>query len=97
MRLDSGAQPHFALRLVIAAMAPPGISRVFQVHDWNQLVHDLRQVRQLIACGAPLTTESRLVAGQAVRVRRGLLAGMEGIVLARRRVTRLVVSIDPLD
>ena len=64
------------------------------MHDWNQLVHDLRQVRQLIACGAPLTTESRLVAGQAVRVRRGLLAGMEGIVLARRRVTRLVVSID---
>lgn len=70
------------------------ICRVFQVPDSNQLLHDLRQVQQLIACGAPLTTESRLVAGQAVRVRRGAFAGMEGIVLGRRRVTRLVVSID---
>jgi hypothetical protein len=35
------------------------ISRVLQVEDPEQLVFDLRQLRQLIAANAPLTIESR--------------------------------------
>jgi transcription antitermination factor NusG len=70
------------------------ISRVLQVEDPEQLVFDLRQLRQLIAANAPLTIESRLAPGRRVRVRNGAFAGLEGTVLKRRGETRLLVSIN---
>jgi transcriptional antiterminator RfaH len=70
------------------------ISRVLAVGDAQQLVFDLRQFRQLIVAGAPLTVESRLAPGRRVRVRQGPFAGIEGIVLKRRAETRLLVAIN---
>jgi transcription antitermination factor NusG len=70
------------------------ISRVLAVEDPDQLVFDLRQLRQLIVANAPLTVESRLAPGQRVRVRQGAFAGLEGMVLKRRGQTRLLVSIN---
>jgi transcriptional antiterminator RfaH len=70
------------------------ISRILAVEDPDQLVFDLRQLRQLIAANAPLTVESRLGPGQRVRVRQGAFAGLEGTVLKRRGETRLLVSIN---
>jgi len=70
------------------------ISRILTVEDPDQLVFDLRQLRQLIAANAPLTIESRLGPGQRVRVRQGPFAGLEGTVLKRRGETRLLVSIN---
>lgn len=70
------------------------ISRVIPVVNPERLVFDLRQLRQLIAAKAPLTVESRLAPGKRVRVRRGLLAGIEGTVLRRQGQTRLLVSVD---
>lgn len=70
------------------------ISRILAVHEPDRLRRDLRQISRLIASGAPLTVESRLLPGNRVRVRYGSLGGLEGIVLARRGKTRLVVSVD---
>jgi len=70
------------------------ISRVLDVDDGESLTYDLRQVRQLIASGAPLTVESRLVPGDRVRVKHGPFAGLEGIVLQRRGKTRLLVAVN---
>jgi transcriptional antiterminator RfaH len=70
------------------------ISRILPVDDQGQLVHDLRQVRQLIAANVPLTVESRMKPGQRVRVRQGAFAGVEGIVLKRRGETRLLVIVN---
>ncbi|MEN6458601.1 MAG: transcription termination/antitermination NusG family protein [Thermoguttaceae bacterium] len=70
------------------------VSRVLSVEDAEQFVFDLRQLRQLIAAGAPLTVESRLEPGRHVRVRHGAFAGLEGTVLKRRAETRLLVSIN---
>ena len=70
------------------------ISRIIPVEDPEQLVFDLRQLRQLIAADAPLTVESRLGPGQQVRVRQGPFAGLEGTVLKRHGQTRLLVSIN---
>ncbi|MBN2474014.1 MAG: antitermination protein NusG [Pirellulales bacterium] len=70
------------------------ISRILSVDDPGELVHDLRQLRQLITSNAPLTVESRLVPGNRVRVRHGSFAGLEGTVLTRRGETRLLVSIN---
>ena len=75
-------------------MTPNRISRVLPVEDPDQLTFDLRQLRQLIAAGAPLTVESRLKPGQRVRVRQGPFAGLEGTVLKRRGETRLLVAIN---
>jgi transcription antitermination factor NusG len=78
----------------LRSLATNRISRVLTVEDADQLVFDLRQLRQLIAAGAPLTVESRLAPGQRVRVRQGAFADLEGIVLKRRGATRLLVSIN---
>lgn len=70
------------------------ISRVLTVDDPEGLVHDLRQLRQLIVSNAPLTVESRLVRGDRVRVKSGPFAGLEGTVLQRRGATRLMVAVN---
>ena len=70
------------------------LSRVLTVADPDQLWCDLRQLRRLIAAGAPLTLESRLAPGNRVRVRRGPLVDMEGTVLSRRGQTRLMISVN---
>ena len=78
----------------IRSLTTNRISRILSVDAPGRLVHDLRQVRQLIASNAPLTIESRLVPGDHVRVRHGPLAGLEGTVLTRRGQTRLLVSVN---
>ena len=78
----------------VRTLATNRVSRILEVEDADQLVFDLRQLRQLIAANAPLTIESRLGPGQRVRVRQGAFAGLEGTVLKRRGETRLLVSIN---
>lgn len=63
------------------------------VHDGEELQADLRQLDQLIESGVPLTVEERLAPGDRVRIRRGSLAGIEGIVLERRERSRLLVAV----
>lgn len=63
------------------------------VCDGVSLTADLRQIRQLIETGAPLTLESKLVAGESVRVRSGPFRGVEGIVIRRQNKKRLLVSV----
>ena len=75
-------------------LATNRVLRVLPVDDPSQLVHDLRQVHQLILANAPMTIESRLVPGDRVRVQKGPFGGMEGTVLHRHGRTRLMVSIN---
>jgi transcriptional antiterminator RfaH len=76
-----------------SALATNTIARWLPVPDGAALVDDLRSIRQLIESDRPLTPEARLEAGQAVRVRSGPLAGLEGSVVKRRGVARLVVTV----
>jgi len=78
----------------VASLTTNRISRVLVVDDVEGLSRDLRQLWHLIASGAPLTVEQRLAPGQRVRVRSGLLAGLEGRVLKRHGATRLLVAVD---
>lgn len=78
----------------VRSLATNRVSRVLTVNDPERLLFDLRQLRQLIAANAPLTVESRLEPGNRVRVRQGLLLGLEGTVLVRRGTTRLLVAVD---
>ena len=68
-------------------------SQTLEVRDPESLVHDLRQIKRLIDCDARLTPESRIGPGDHVRVRRGPLTGIEGVVVKRHNGDRLVVSV----
>jgi transcriptional antiterminator RfaH len=76
------------------ALTTNRLSRILAVADPDELWRDLRQLKRLIAAGAPLTLESRLAPGSRVRVRRGPLVDLEGTVLSRRGQTRLVICVN---
>ena len=69
------------------------VQKATEITDVEQFIQDLRQVRNIIDMDVPLTLESRLEAGQHVRVRSGAFAGYEGTVLRREQETRLLVSV----
>jgi transcription antitermination factor NusG len=72
------------------------VSQMLPVYDADELCNDLRQVRTLIDSKAPLTVESRLEAGQAVRIKTGPFAGLEGTILQRRNSSRLLIAVNYL-
>ncbi len=69
------------------------VQKATPITDVEGFVTDLRQIRDLINMGVPLTLESRLEAGQRVRVRSGAFMGYEGVILRREQETRLLVSV----
>lgn len=77
----------------LVALETGCVSRCLRVTAGGELTDELRQIRQLIATGAPLTPEACLVAGNRVRVKTGAFAGFEGTVLRRDGETRLLVTV----
>lgn len=69
------------------------IAQILCVSNEPELWTDLRRVWQLIQAKAPLTVESRLAPGQRVRVLSGALAGVEGVVVSRRKKCRLLIAV----
>ncbi len=69
------------------------ISRVIPVTDTKAFVADLKQIKRLIATGAPLSPEARIEAGDRVRVKSGQFAGFEGFVIRRAQQTCLIVEV----
>ena len=69
------------------------VANILPVTDSEGLTRDLLQIWRLIEQNAPLTVESRLRAGDRVRVRSGALAGVEGTVLDRRGKCRVLVAV----
>jgi len=75
------------------ALATNAVSRWLSVTDGRTLLDDLRAIHQLIASERPLTPEARLERGQPVRVKTGPLRGLEGTVVKRHGMDRLVVAV----
>jgi transcriptional antiterminator RfaH len=80
----------------VTALTTNRVSRILPVPNGQQLRDDLQKVRQLIESKTPLTIESRLAPGQRVRVKCGSLAGLEGVIIARRRKCHLLVGVNYL-
>ena len=78
----------------LRALQTNRILHCLAVDDPAKLHYDLLRLEQMIASGLPMTAESRLQAGQRVRIRRGALAGLEGTILVRRGMSRLLISVD---
>ena len=64
-----------------------------EVSNPNELVEDLRQIRNLILTDAPLAPEVRLQPGQKVRVKSGVFKGFEGTILRRENEVRLLIGV----
>lgn len=67
--------------------------RAIPVDDQQRLTQDLRGVQLSIESDQPLSVESRIQAGERVRVKSGPMAGVEGIVLERRGRVRLLIKV----
>lgn len=80
----------------ITALTTNRVSRILPVCDEEQLRQDLAQVKLLIEQDAPLALERRLVPGDLVRVKTGLLRGLEGVVIRRHGKQRLLVAVNYL-
>ena len=70
------------------------ISHCMEVPNGKELTHDLRQIRHLIEAGAPVTIEELYQPGSCVRVRSGLFAGQEGVIVERRGKRRLFIAVN---
>jgi transcriptional antiterminator RfaH len=75
------------------SMTTNRIAYLMAVPDPHKLTRQLFDLSRLVTAGAPLTVESRLKAGDRVRVKSGAFAGVEGTIVARRRKCRLIVAI----
>lgn len=70
------------------------VSQLWATSRVDDLTRDLQNVRTLIESGVPLTPEGRLQPGQRVRVKTGLLMGLEGVVVSRRGEDRLLIAVN---
>ena len=80
----------------VRALTTNRISSILDVEDQKQLAYDLRNVQQLIKADAPLTVESRMVAGERVRIKAGPMQGLEGVIEKRRGQSVLYVAVTML-
>lgn len=78
----------------LSALKTNRLLNVQRVPDGEQLRRQLLRFWELIALGAPLVREARLVAGEHVRVKAGPFQGAEGVVLRRNGRTELLIAID---
>jgi transcriptional antiterminator RfaH len=78
----------------IETLATNRVAQMLSASSDDELTQDLKNVRALIESGVPLTTESRLQPGQRVRVKSGLLMGMEGMIVSRRGEDRLLIAVN---
>lgn len=75
------------------AVCTGSVSRWMEVTNPNELVEDLRQIRNLILTDAPLAPELRLQPGQKVRVKSGVFKGFEGTIIRRENEIRLLIGV----
>lgn len=76
-----------------AAISTGCVMKAVAIHEVEQLIDDLMQIKNLIELDVPLTLESRLQPGTPVRVRNGSFRGYEGVIIRRENETRLLVSV----
>jgi transcription antitermination factor NusG len=72
------------------------VANLIEVRDQKKLLDELLQFEQALRVGAPLVPYKYIKAGQRCRVIAGPLAGLHGVVVMTKNVTRLVLQVDML-
>ena len=80
----------------VTALTSNRIAQLLEVPDQQQLLGDMTAIHDAISKGASLDPHPYLKQGDRCRVAAGPLAGLEGMLVRRKGVTRLVLQIDML-
>jgi transcriptional antiterminator RfaH len=78
----------------IAALSTARVVQPLRVVAQEELWRDLGRIHQLIASGAAVTREDRLVPGATVEIKSGPLAGLKGKIISAASGRRFVVQVD---
>jgi transcriptional antiterminator RfaH len=78
----------------VQALTTNRVANSLKVVDQPALHADLGQIYRLIATGAAVTPEARLVPGSLVEIRTGPMAGLRGKILRAASGHRFVVQVD---
>jgi transcription antitermination factor NusG len=86
------------LRQRVPLLNTPGVSSIVGIGRGAMPVEDreIAAIQKLVESGLPVAPWPFLKAGQLVYINRGPLAGVEGIVIASKNSSRLVVSVEML-
>lgn len=79
-----------------AAMTTNRLSRTIEAHDQTRLVSELAAVERALSGKAELDPYPFAAVGRRCRIKAGPFRGLEGVVVHRNRVARLVLEIDIL-
>jgi transcriptional antiterminator NusG len=87
---------YFALQDRIPVLETVGVARIVAFNGRPVPIPDeqIAAVRTMMEHRIPCSPHPYLVEGMRVRIKYGLLAGAEGILIARRQKHRLVISLD---
>jgi transcription antitermination factor NusG len=78
----------------VQTLATKRVAHLWSASRVDEMTRDLQKVHALIESGVPLTTEGQLHPGQRVRVKTGLLMGLEGVIVSRRGEDRLLIAVN---
>lgn len=78
----------------LTALKTNRLPAIHRVVEGECLRRQLKTLAELIAAGAPLVREARLMAGERVRIKSGPFRGVEGVILRRQGRMELLVAID---
>ena len=78
----------------LAALRTNRVANVLEVPDQDQLRWDLRQICRVVESNEPCALYPGLQRGSRCRVISGSLAGLEGVVLRRRGLSRVYVAVE---
>ncbi len=77
----------------LLALQSNHVAGIIQVEDREKLLGELRQIKQALAAKVPVHPATFLNKGQKVRIRSGLLEGLEGIIDRKGKNHRLILSV----
>lgn len=78
------------------ALTTSHVANVIAVADQQRLIHELHQIEQALTSPTGLDPFPYLRQGTRCRIKAGPLAGVQGIIVRRGGVTRLVLQIEML-
>ena len=87
---------HFPLQNRIAVLETVGVVRIVGLNGRPVPIPDeqIATIQTMMEHGLPCSPHPHLVEGMRVRIKRGLLAGAEGLLIAKKQRYRLVISVD---
>jgi transcription antitermination factor NusG len=70
------------------------LAHVLEIADQDRLIHDLRQVYQMLSSGLPIIPDPVIPVGARVRIKTGPLQGIEGTVIRRGKRDQFVAIVE---